>query len=78
MQRSYRQKRYEVKWTDESKEAVLDQLTKYLEIYGPGESIMQCDDAQVDGLELLAGLDDVVELEYLDDGDEDGDDDADL
>ena len=60
---------HRVDWTQKKKDAVIAAVDEYLRCYGPGESIMQSDDAQVDGLELLVEIaDKIVHPEYIEEG----------
>lgn len=56
---------YEIAWTPEKEKAVLGMIDEYLRCWGTGESIMQVDDAQVGGLELLCDIADLVEAQYI-------------
>lgn len=63
--------RNKVNWTPEYKEKAITLITKYLEKYGPGECIMQFDNAIIEAPELLATIADFDGLlEYVPDEDE--------
>ena len=58
-----REKRYEIIWTPDKKEKAIEIITRFLESYGPGEVIMQDDDAQINAPSLLADIADDVLIE---------------
>lgn len=43
---------------------IIDLIKSYYEKHGSGESIMQSDDGQIEGLELLCKISDIIEIEY--------------
>lgn len=49
-----------VNWTQEKKDRALEQLTKYFEKYGIGESIMQSDNAIIEAPEILSSIADDI------------------
>lgn len=51
---------YVIKWTEQAKSKVLELLTEYFQKHGYGESIMQSDAGQVNGLELLCTIADDI------------------
>lgn len=51
---------YNIKWTEVKKEKLLKKLNEYYSKYGLGECIMQSDDAQIEGLELLCHIADDI------------------
>jgi hypothetical protein len=59
---------YIVNWTEETKSEAIRMLTKYLKKYGPGECIMQGDNALIEAPEVMAGIADLKELiQYIED-----------
>jgi hypothetical protein len=57
---------YKIEWTQEKRDAVIAAVDEYLRCYGRGEGIMQVDDAQTDGLELLCEIADKIACaEYI-------------
>jgi hypothetical protein len=58
-----REKRYEIIWTPDKKEKAIEIITRFLESHGPGEVIMQDDDAQINAPSLLADIADDVLIE---------------
>jgi len=60
---------YNIKWTERKKAQAIEALTKYYSEHGPGESIMQSDDGQLEGLDLLCLIADGIlkdDIEYVD------------
>jgi len=52
---------YTITWTEEKKDKAIEMLTKYFEVYGVGEGIMQSDNAIIYAPDLLSKIaDDVV------------------
>jgi len=51
---------YTIIWTEQKKKEAIEALTKYFSEHGSGESIMQSDSGQTDGLELLCEIADSV------------------
>lgn len=51
---------YTIIWTEQKKKEAIEALTKYFSEHGSGESIMQSDSGQIDGLELLCEIADNV------------------
>lgn len=51
---------YTIIWTEQKKKEAIEALTKYFSEHGSGESIMQSDSGQIDGLELLCEIADSV------------------
>lgn len=51
---------YNVIWTPEKKEAAIKKISEYLEKYGPGECIMQGDNAIIEAPEVMAEIADDV------------------
>ena len=54
---------YKIKWTDEKADAAIKVITKYFEKYGPGECIMQNDDALIYASDYLAEIVDDILIE---------------
>ena len=66
--------RYNIKWTDEKADAAIKVITKYFEKYGPGECILQNDDAHTYACNYLARIADEILIEgeginFIDDED---------
>ena len=54
---------YNIDWTPEKKERAIAALTKYFEMYGPGECIMQSDDPLIEAPQVLANIADGILIE---------------
>ena len=54
---------YKVTWTEEKKEMAIAKLTKYFELYGVGECIMQDDEAIIDASSYLSDIVDDILIE---------------
>jgi hypothetical protein len=54
---------YNIIWTPEKKERAIEKLTKYFEKHGPGECIMQNDDALIEAPDLLSDIADEILIE---------------
>ena len=52
--------KYTITWTDSKKEEAITELTSYFSEHGSGESIYQSDKAQIEALEVLAGIADSI------------------
>ena len=51
---------YTVNWTEEKKEKAIEMLTRYFEVYGIGECIMQSDNAIIYAPDLLSKIADDI------------------
>lgn len=54
---------YTITWTEEKKDKAIEMLTKYFEVYGVGEGIMQSDNAIIYAPDLLSKIADDVLVE---------------
>lgn len=51
---------YKIVWTPEKKEAAIEKISQYLAKYGPGECIMQGDNAIIEAPEVMAEIADEI------------------
>lgn len=54
---------YKIVWTPEKKEAAIEKISKYLAQHGPGECIMQGDNAIIEAPEVMAEIADNILIE---------------